>query len=57
MEKFKELSIAEMQEVEGGLGLIETIVAGLVIAAGAAIIDDWDNFKRGLNGAPPVKQK
>lgn len=29
-----------------------TVAGGLIIAAGAEIISDWDNFKRGLAGEP-----
>ncbi len=42
-----------MYETRGGfLGII---AAGLIIAAGAAIINDWDNFKAGLMGRPEIK--
>ena len=40
----------EMKETNGGLGLLATIVAGVVIGAAVEIIRDWDNFKAGLNG-------
>jgi lactobin A/cerein 7B family class IIb bacteriocin len=58
MEKFKELSIEEMQEVEGGLGFWATvgagIIVGLTVATFVAVIEDWDNFKAGLNGEPEI---
>ncbi|SEF91822.1 hypothetical protein [Algoriphagus boritolerans] len=54
MEKFKELSIEEMQETAGGLGFWATIGAGLIVATGVAIISDWDNFKAGLRGEPEI---
>ncbi len=50
-EEFLPLRRDEMYEIHGG-GII---VAGLVIAAGAAIINDWDNFINGLMGRPEVK--
>ena len=50
-EKFLPLRRDEMYEIHGG-GII---LAGLIIAAGAAIINDWDNFKNGLMARPEVK--
>ena len=47
-EKFHPLEREEMHEIQGGILLI--IIAGLTVAAGAAIINDWDNFKNGLFG-------
>jgi hypothetical protein len=44
----QELSFNEKLTTNGG----NPIVAGLVIAVCAAIINDWDNFKRGLTGHP-----
>jgi hypothetical protein len=50
---FLPLGRDEMYETRGGfLGII---AAGLIIAAGAAIINDWDNFKAGLMGRPEIK--
>ena len=34
------------------LGDVLVIAIGLAIAAGTAIINDWDNFERGLTGQP-----
>jgi hypothetical protein len=47
-----ELNAQETQETEGGIGILATIAAGLIISAGVEIIQDWDNFKAGLNGEP-----
>jgi hypothetical protein len=47
-----ELSPYEVQETEGGIGILATIAAGLIISAGVEIIQDWDNFKAGLNREP-----
>ncbi len=52
-EKFHPLETEEMHEIQGGILLI--IVAGLVIAGGAAIFNDWDNFKNGLFGRQEIK--
>ena len=44
----QEMNAVEVKSVDGGfLGLI---AIGLCIAAGTAIINDWDNFERGLSG-------
>ena len=50
---FLPLQRKEMYEIRGGILL--AILAGLTIAAGAAIINDWDNFKAGLMGRPEIK--
>ena len=47
-EKFHPLEREEMHEIQGGILLL--IIAGLTVAGGAAIINDWDNFKNGLFG-------
>jgi hypothetical protein len=47
-EQFHPLKKEDMHEIHGGI--LGVILAGLVIAAGAAIINDWDNFKAGLMG-------
>lgn len=49
-EQFHPLKKEDMYEIHGGI--LGAILAGLVIAAGAAIINDWDNFKAGLMGQP-----
>jgi lactobin A/cerein 7B family class IIb bacteriocin len=58
MEKFKELNFEEMQEVDGGLAFWATvgagIIVGVVVGSAVAIINDWDNFKAGLNGEPEI---
>ena len=50
---FLPLKREEMYDVKGGI--LAVILAGLAIAAGAAIINDWDNFKAGLMGLPEIK--
>ena len=52
-EKFYPLEREEMHEIQGGI--LGIILAGLAIAAGAAIINDWDNFKNGLMARPEVR--
>jgi hypothetical protein len=49
-----EISISESAGINGG-GIIPTLIAGLIIAGGAQIISDWDNFKNGLAGRREVK--
>ena len=50
---FREIPTREQQEINGGvIPFLLRIAAGLVIAAGTAIIEDWDNFKNGLQGLP-----
>ena len=51
-EEFLPLRRDEMYEIHGGF---LPILAGLIIAGGAAIIGDWDNFKNGLMGRKEVK--
>lgn len=49
----KELNKNELMEVDGGW---IRVAIGAGIAAIAAIINDWDNFERGLMGAPYKEQ-
>ncbi len=53
--EFLPLNREEMHEIHGGILLV--ILAGIAIAAGAAIINDWDNFKRGLMGMPEIHER
>lgn len=56
LEGFSEISLSEQQEINGGIWpLIGRIVVGAAIAAVTAVIDDWDNFKNGLQGLPENK--
>jgi lactobin A/cerein 7B family class IIb bacteriocin len=48
----KELEKNELMEVEGGLLFWATVAAGILIGAAIAIINDWDNFERGITGEP-----
>lgn len=52
-EKFHPMERDEMHETHGGI--LGAIFIGLTIAAGAAIINDWDNFKNGLMARPEEK--
>jgi hypothetical protein len=47
----------ETQETLGGFGVIESILVGLTVAAGAALINNWDSFKAGLMGYPDPAAK
>jgi len=44
-----ELSLVEKHEINGG-----NILWKLLAAVGVAIIEDWDNFKKGLAGEPEI---
>ncbi len=48
----EELSQPELQKIEGGWLIV---VAGVTTAIVGAIVNDWENFKAGLAGKPPVK--
>jgi len=54
MDKFKELSLEETQEVNGGIRW--ELDGALIVAAAVEIIGDWDNFKRGIQGLLPVEK-
>jgi len=45
----------EIQTTRGGIApLLLAIVAGASVAASGQIFRDWENFKAGLAGRPPV---
>jgi len=48
----------EAQNTRGGLGVIESILVGVVVGAALNIFNNWDSFKAGLMGYPDpaVKQ-
>jgi lactobin A/cerein 7B family class IIb bacteriocin len=52
----KELGKKELMKVEGGLGLLETIIAGAIIATISALINEWDDVEKGFNGEPMDKK-
>lgn len=47
----QEMDALEMKRTDGGFFGIDDILIGLTIAAGAAIINDWDDFKDGFASA------
>lgn len=47
----KELSLVEKNEINGG-----TVLWKILTAIGIAIIEDWDNFKKGLAGEPEIQK-
>lgn len=56
LEGFSEVSLSEQQEINGGFWpIIGKIVVGLIVAAATEVMDDWDNFKNGLQGLPENK--
>ncbi|KPL11915.1 MAG: hypothetical protein AMS26_19215 [Bacteroides sp. SM23_62] len=53
--QFSPLCDEEIQTTRGGIApLLLAIVAGATVAASAQIFRDWENFKAGLAGRPPV---
>jgi len=46
------LTDTELESTSGGLGLIETIAAGLVMLVATNIVNNWDHFTAGLSGEP-----
>ena len=56
LEGFSEISQSEQQEINGGFwSIIARIAVGAAVAAATNIIEDWDNFKNGLQGLPEEK--
>ncbi|HAF27423.1 MAG TPA: hypothetical protein DCG75_00100 [Bacteroidales bacterium] len=47
----QEMDTLEMKQTDGGLVFWAVVGAGLLVAAGAAIINDWDDFKDGFASA------
>lgn len=41
----------EMENINGGMDPFTAVAVGLAIAAGTAIINDWDDFKDGFGSA------
>ncbi len=52
----QELGREELREVDGGIFGIDDFLVGVAIAAVVAIVNDWDNFERGLTGRPYKKK-
>ena len=45
----------EIESTRGGIApLLLAIVAGAAVAGASQIFRDWENFKAGLSGQPPV---
>ena len=56
LEGFSEVSQSEQQEISGGLlPFVAGLLSGILVAAATELIDDWDNFKNGLQGLPEQK--
>jgi hypothetical protein len=49
----EELEAGEAIETNGGL-FWAAVAAGAAIAAITQVIQDWDNFKRGITGEPEI---
>jgi hypothetical protein len=54
-EQFSLLCDEEIQTTRGGIApLLLALVAGATVAASSQIFRDWENFKAGLAGRPPI---
>ena len=51
----QEMDAKAMEEANGGVFGIDDLIIGCAVAAFAAIVNDWDNFERGLTGRPYKK--
>ena len=49
IDKMNEINNRELSKIEGGLGLVGTIVAGVVIGAAVNVMNNWEDFKAGVN--------
>jgi hypothetical protein len=47
----------EAQNIRGGLGVLETILVGVVVGAVLNVFNNWDSFKAGLMGYPDPAAK
>jgi hypothetical protein len=53
--QFSPLCEQEIQTTRGGIApILLAILAGASVAATSQILRDWENFKAGLSGRPPV---
>jgi bacteriocin-like protein len=48
MNEYKTLNNNEMQEIQGGLGFLTTVAAGIIIGAAINVMNNWDDFKAGV---------
>ena len=44
----KTLNNTELSQIDGGLGLLETIIAGLIVGGSINVMNNWDEFKAGV---------
>lgn len=49
MDKFKELSLVEMQETAGGLGIWASLALGAVGTFLYEVVNDWENNVKAFN--------
>jgi len=52
----RELDNNECKNINGGFFGIDDVLIGVVIGAAVEVMSDWDNFKAGLSGYPPIKK-
>ena len=45
-----EITTSELEKIDGGAAFLIPVATGLVIALGAHIINNWDDFLAGLAG-------
>ena len=50
----QEMNNQELITTDGGFFGLDDLVIGLTVAAFTVVVSDWENFKAGFNGAPPV---
>jgi hypothetical protein len=46
----KNMTMQQLEKTSGGLGLLETILTGLIVGGGMNIINNWSDFRAGLAG-------
>ena len=44
----KLLNDTELSEIDGGLGLVESIIVGVLVGAAINVMNNWDDFKAGV---------
>jgi hypothetical protein len=48
------ISPSDSVNLNGGIFGIDDLVIGILVGAAVQIMADWDNFERGLAGAPSI---
>jgi len=50
-----EITKSELREIDGGFFGLDDFLVAVTAGAVIAVINDWDNFERGLSGKPYQK--